>query len=114
MRGLVLYRTLVSIVFTLSGMSVPATLPSSCKTLLQFVLSLLPECGDAYLSIFKFVNSFCTGEAFLSSSDTAFLVQQLKSSRFEEEAEEKTKKDGQEAGKGVCGRGDIGGSCKHG
>ena len=82
-------------------MSVPATLPSSCKTLLQFVLSLLPECGDAYLPIFKFVNSFCTGEAFLSFSVTAFLLQQLKSSRFEEEAEEETKRVGKEAGKGV-------------
>ena len=86
---------------TLPGVSVPATLPSSCKTLLQFVLSLLPECGDAYLPIFKFVNSFCTGETFLSLSDTAFLVQQLKSSRFEEEGEEETKKEGKEAGKGA-------------
>ena len=85
-------------------MSEAATLPSSCKNLLQFVLRILPESGDAYLPIFKFVSSFCTGEPFLSLTDTTFLEQQLRLSRFEEEVVEKGEGEGAESVKGVVVR----------
>jgi len=47
------------------------------------------------------VNSFCTGEPFLSLADTAFLVQQLKRSHVAEEVEEKTEGEGAESVKGM-------------
>lgn len=47
------------------------------------------------------MNSFCTGEPFLSLADTAFLVQQLKQSHVTEEVEEKTEGEGSESVKGM-------------
>ena len=69
-----------------------AALPSSCKLLLQFVLSTLPHCGDNYLPVFKFISSFYKGDPFLSDSggvaDITFLQQQLKTSQVEKKSED--------------------------
>lgn len=42
--------------------------------------------------MFKFIHSFCSGEAFgLTAADAAFLLEQVKSSHVEEEEEEEQK-----------------------
>ena len=70
-----------------AAVETPAALPPATKTLLQFTLSLLPECGDKYLPVLKAVHGFARGEPFLGLFDTAFLQQQLKLSQVEEETE---------------------------
>ena len=50
---------------------------SSCKTLLQFMLTTLPVCGEEYLPVFCCVHGMCAGEGFLVPEDKSFLLEQL-------------------------------------
>ena len=79
-------------------METPAALPSATKTLLQFTLGLLPECGDKFLPVLKAVHGFARGEPFLGLFDTAFLREQLKLSHVEEEETEERGEDGGKEG----------------
>lgn len=65
------------------------SLGPACKTLLQFMLTMLPECGDNFLPVFRGVHGFCTGDEILSPSDWALLVEQMKLIKFSEEGGEK-------------------------
>lgn len=42
------------------------------------MLTMLPECGDNYLPVFRCVHGFCVGEGFLGLSDEPLLVEQMK------------------------------------
>ena len=52
--------------------------PANLKTLLEFMLNILPASGSSYLPVFRFVHGFCEGESFLSPSDEALLLAQLR------------------------------------
>ena len=70
---------------------------SSCKTLLQFMLTMLPESGDNFLPVFRCVHGFCAGEGFLGPSDPAHLLGQMKLGGAEEGAKPPLeKKEGEE------------------
>ena len=78
------------------------------------MLTILPECGDHYLPVFRCIHGFCAGEGFLGSTDQATLLEQMKLSHVEEgegegegggerETTEKEKdKDGGGAKNGMC------------
>ena len=70
---------------------------TSCsKTLLQFMLTLLPECGPHYLAVFHCLHSLCTAEGFLGPADQALLLAQLKLSHTEGLGETETEGKGEE------------------
>ena len=54
--------------------------PANVKTLLEFMLRVLPTTGDSYLPVFRFVHGLCEGESFLTASDEALLLEQLRQS----------------------------------
>ena len=68
---------------TLGAHEVQSFAPA-CKTLLQFMLTMLPECGDNFLPVFRCVHGFCVGEGFLGPSDEPLLVEQMKLCRSSE------------------------------
>ena len=81
---------------------------TSCsKTLLQFMLTLLPECGLHYLAVFHFLHSLCTAEGFLGPADQALLLAQLKLSHTEGVGETEGKGEEVEEEKGTGGGKDV-------
>ena len=60
----------------------------TCKTLLQYMLTILPESGDNYLPVFRCVHGFSSGEGFLADSDEPVLVEQMKLCESPAEEEE--------------------------
>lgn len=79
----------------------------TCKTLLQFMLTMLPECGDHFLPIFRCIHGFCTGEAFLGPTDEPLLIEQMKLCAVSEggeflEEKNETEEDESAEGKQTC------------
>ena len=75
------------------------SLAPACKTLLQFMLTMLPECGDNFLPVVRCIHGFCTGDETLSPSDGALLVEQMKLRQSSQEGGEKEEEDSAAGGK---------------
>lgn len=82
------------------------SLAPACKTLLQFMLTMLPECGDNFLPVFRCIHGFCTGDEILSPSDCALLVEQMK--LCQSSSEEGGEKEEEDSAAGVENRAGLG------
>ena len=68
----------LGVFLTVSAAQEILSYPGNIKTLLEFMLRVLPVSGDNFLPVFRCVHGFCVGELFLSPSDEALLLEQMK------------------------------------
>ena len=83
----------------LGAHEVPLFAPT-CKTLLQFMLTILPECGHNFLPVFRCVQGFCIGVGFLGPSDEPLLLEQMKLCSASKEGGESSEEKEGEGGEG--------------